>query len=49
MRVKGSFIRQKPCELLANKDNFDKSGNIDNKTLDNDITVIMQTENLAVE
>ena len=41
MRVKGSFIRQKPCELLANKDNFDKSGDIDNKTLDKDNIVIM--------
>ena len=29
------------CELLANKNNFDRSGNVDNKTLDNDITVIM--------
>ena len=29
------------CELLANKNNFDRSGNIDNKTLDNDIIVIL--------
>ena len=29
------------CELLANKNNFDRSGNIDNKTLDKDNIVIM--------
>ena len=29
------------CELLANKDNSDRSGKIDKRTLDNDNIVIM--------